>query len=67
MDINTSSLLRAKEAGADIVINSAEEDPVNLIREITKGKGVDIALECIGMNKTIDQVFARSEWVAKLS
>ena len=36
----------AKELGADHVINVDAEDPLQKIREITGGKGVDVVLDC---------------------
>ena len=44
-DINDSSLARAREYGADYVINTKKEDLVQRIQEITKGKGVTIAFD----------------------
>lgn len=43
-DINSSRLKLAKELGADIIINSGEEDPVNAIRNWTNGYGADAVL-----------------------
>jgi len=36
----------AKALGADHVIDVSKEDPLTRIREITGGKGVDVALDC---------------------
>ncbi len=36
----------AKELGADYVIDVQKEDPLARIKEITGGKGVDVALDC---------------------
>jgi predicted dehydrogenase len=43
-DVNASRLALAKELGADKVINSAEEDPVNAVRTWTNGYGADAVL-----------------------
>ena len=44
-DISDSSLARAKEYGADHVINTKNENLVNRIQDITGGKGVTIAFD----------------------
>jgi threonine dehydrogenase-like Zn-dependent dehydrogenase len=38
----------AQEFGADAVINASQEDPVDALRELTGGVGVDLALDCTG-------------------
>lgn len=43
-DVNASRLALAGELGADKVINSAEEDPVNAVRNWTNGYGADSVL-----------------------
>jgi alcohol dehydrogenase len=43
----------AEKMGADVVINSHKENPTEKISEITKGKGVDAALECIGSESAL--------------
>lgn len=48
VDIADERLERAKEFGADIVINSAKDDPVTAIRDMTGG-GADYTLECTGV------------------
>jgi threonine dehydrogenase-like Zn-dependent dehydrogenase len=39
----------AEEFGADAVIDAGKEDPVSALRELTRGAGVDLALDCTGV------------------
>ena len=55
VDTIDSALERAKKVGADEVINPRKESPVQKIKELTGGIGVDLALEFIGLRETIDQ------------
>lgn len=48
VDVLDSRLELAKELGADVTINSSEEDSVERLRELTHGIGVDIAIDCSG-------------------
>ena len=41
--------------GADEVINPRKESPVQKIKDLTGGIGVDLALEFIGLKETIEQ------------
>lgn len=47
-DVVDSSLDLAAELGADVIVNSAREDPVAAALAFTGGRGVDIAFECAG-------------------
>ncbi len=38
----------AKTFGADAVIDASKDDPVNALRDLTRGEGVALALECSG-------------------
>lgn len=54
VDVLDARLGRAKKAYPDIhVINALQEDPVKKIKEITGGRGVDIAFEAVGHFKEI--------------
>ena len=44
-----------KRLGADAVVNVNEEDPVEAVQRITRGKGVQYALECSGAPSAINQ------------
>ena len=54
VDINPDKLRQAEAYGA-IPVNAAEGDPVAELRELTGGKGVDVALELIGLPQTMEQ------------
>lgn len=45
-------LTMSREVGADVTINFRERDPVAAIMEITKGRGVDVAIEALGTETT---------------
>lgn len=53
VDISEVALARAKDAGADIVINAEKEDPPEKIRRLTDHSGADVALECVGRSQTV--------------
>jgi len=38
----------AEQFGADATIDASKEDPVDALRELTRGAGVDLALDCTG-------------------
>jgi len=42
-----------RKLGADITVNSKVEDPVATIREATSGLGVDVTLEAVGVEATV--------------
>lgn len=54
IDIDAGKLEIAKEMGA-ITINAKKVDPVERIMKLTKGHGVDVALELIGLPLTMNQ------------
>ncbi|MBW1712246.1 MAG: zinc-binding dehydrogenase, partial [Deltaproteobacteria bacterium] len=53
LDLSKPVLARARRFGADETVNAAQQDPVAIIRELTNGRGVDVALECVGTSKTV--------------
>jgi propanol-preferring alcohol dehydrogenase len=54
VDINAEKLSLAAHYGA-IPVNARQIDPVAEIRRLTNGKGVDVALELIGLPQTMRQ------------
>ncbi|HDZ71331.1 MAG TPA: NAD(P)-dependent alcohol dehydrogenase, partial [Aurantimonas coralicida] len=44
----------AKKLGADVVIDFKTADPVDEIMKITGGRGVDVAIEALGTQKTFE-------------
>jgi D-arabinose 1-dehydrogenase-like Zn-dependent alcohol dehydrogenase len=55
VDVRPAPLERARALGADLVVNAAEADPVEAVREMTGGLGVDLAVELVGANASIAQ------------
>jgi L-iditol 2-dehydrogenase len=54
-DLEDIRLEKARELGADYVINSRNEDPLAKISELTGGKGPDVVFETAGSRFTIAQ------------
>ena len=44
----------AGRMGADVVIDSSKVDPVDEIRKLTNGRGVDVAIEALGTQATFE-------------
>lgn len=54
VDINQDKLNLAKEYGA-IPVNAKEVNPADEIKKLTNNKGVDVAIEMIGLSQTMKQ------------
>jgi threonine dehydrogenase-like Zn-dependent dehydrogenase len=48
LDISAERLTRAKEFGADVLIDPKADDPVAAVKELTQGAGADLALDTSG-------------------
>jgi len=57
VDVEDRKLQMAKDFGATNFINSTKENPVEKIRQITDGAGVDFSIEAAGLSTTIEQAF----------
>lgn len=52
IDLDENRLAMAKELGATDIINSAKEDAISRVLELTKGRGVDCSIEAVGVEAT---------------
>ncbi len=50
-----SRLALGKKLGADLAVNSKEQDPVAAVMDATAGKGADLVVDCAGADETFDQ------------
>ena len=49
-DINDLRLEHVLQYGVDYIINPLKEDLLKTVRKLTKNKGIDVAIECSGMD-----------------
>tara|TARA_B100000809_G_C15056150_1_gene500700 strand:- start:642 stop:1379 length:738 start_codon:yes stop_codon:yes gene_type:complete len=57
VDLDDRKLTWAKEFGATHIIDATSTDPVEAIRKLTGGNGVDVAIEAVGSPVTYEQAF----------
>jgi len=55
VDISPEKLALAKQNGADAVINSRQVSFDAAVLELTKGRGVDVVVEMVGLAETMDK------------
>lgn len=60
VDINPLKLQWATTMGATHVADANQEDPVTVVRKLTKGRGADTAIEAAGQNITLRQTLEAS-------
>jgi L-iditol 2-dehydrogenase len=58
VDVLEGKLNLAKALGADIVINSREEDPVEKVKALTGGRGCDVVVEAAGTAESFNAASA---------
>jgi len=54
IDLADARLEAAKGFGADAVVNSSREDPLDVVRQLTDGLGADVAIEAVGTPATFE-------------
>ncbi|TMC02419.1 MAG: zinc-binding dehydrogenase, partial [Chloroflexi bacterium] len=54
IDLADARLARAREFGADFVINNGSVDAVQAVLELTGGLGADVAIEAVGVPATFE-------------
>jgi S-(hydroxymethyl)mycothiol dehydrogenase len=57
VDIDDRKLVTARKLGATHTVNAKETDPVEAVRELTGGFGVDVVIEAVGRPETYRQAF----------
>ncbi len=57
VDIDDRKLDIARNFGATHTVNSTNEEPIEAIRGLTGGNGVDVAIEAVGLPATYEQAF----------
>ncbi|GAA5153552.1 alcohol dehydrogenase catalytic domain-containing protein [Pseudonocardia eucalypti] len=61
-----SRLELGKRFGADLVLNSREQDPVDAVRDLTGGRGADIVLECSGAPSAVNEALHMTKRAGKV-
>ncbi len=57
IDIDDRKLEKAREFGATHTVNSGSQDPVEAVKALTDGNGVDVVVEAVGRPETYKQAF----------
>ena len=57
VDLDPRKLEMARAFGATDTVDAREGDPVAVIRELTDGHGVDVAIDAVGSPRTFEQAF----------
>jgi S-(hydroxymethyl)mycothiol dehydrogenase len=55
VDLSAAKLEAARELGATDTVDASTDDPVEAVRELTGGAGVDVAFEAVGLPRTLEQ------------
>ncbi len=53
-DVDAERMKKAEALGADLVVNVQKENILDIIKDVTGGVGVDVALECSGSARALE-------------
>ncbi len=56
-EMNPTRIEKAKQLGADHVIDASKQDPVQAVFDLTEGRGADFVIEAVGAIPTYQQAF----------
>ncbi|WP_330180129.1 zinc-dependent alcohol dehydrogenase family protein [Nocardia sp. NBC_01503] len=54
IDLADSRLQAARKIGADVIVNSGRDNPLDIVRELTGGLGADVSIEAVGIPETFE-------------
>jgi threonine dehydrogenase-like Zn-dependent dehydrogenase len=58
VDTNPARLAMARRFGATFTLDPRDGDPIETIKQLTDGRGVDVAIEALGQQETFEQALA---------
>ena len=56
VDVDHAKLDVAEKFGADVIINSNEQDVMEIVKNYTKGRGADFGFEAVGISATVNSM-----------
>lgn len=66
VDLDSKKLEWAKRFGATDVVDASKGDPVEAIKQLTGGLGVDVAIEAVGRPEVFEQAFYARDLAGRL-
>lgn len=66
VDLDDDKLATAQAFGATHVVNSANQDPVAAIQDLTDGNGADLVIDAVGVAKTFQQAFQARDLAGRM-
>ena len=57
VDLDEHNIIKKNKFGATHTVNAGSTDPIEKIRKLTQGNGVDVSIEAVGNPKTYEQAF----------